>query len=315
MRKTIACIISITLLFGALLSGCSKQGLAQETDTPSTLEQADPESTTHIQSTEPPTESRTLLVYAGAASKPPTEEVAQLFESITGVHVDLVFGGSGTVLSQMTLNKNGDLYFPGSSDFMEKAKKDGLVYGDTEQKIVYLVSAINVQKGNPKQITSLHDLLKSDLKVAIANPETVCVGLYASEIIDRNFNAEEKEAFISNLINYTESCDKTATAISLKTVDAVIGWSVFQYWDPDNIETIPLKASEIARIGYIPIAVSTFTQQRDLAQQFVDFLCSEEGQAIFKKYHYFTSSDEAVEYIGEDKPVGGEYTLQDGWIS
>lgn len=315
MKNAFVFVICIIMLFGTVLSGCATQSAAQDVATPSTPEQTKLEAATPTPSTETTTGLRSLLVYAGAASKPPTEEAALQFESKTGVHVDLVFGGSGTVLSQMTLNKNGDLYFPGSSDFMEKAKADGLVYGETEQKIVYLVSAINVQKGNPKQIHTLHDLLKPGLKVAIANPETVCVGLYATEIIDRNFNAEEKTAFISNLINYTESCDKTATAISLKTVDAVIGWSVFQYWDPDNIETIALHASEIARIGYIPIAVSTFTQQRDLAQQFIDFLCSAEGQAIFKKYHYFTSSDEAVEYIDEDKPVGGEYALQEGWIS
>ena len=39
-----------------------------------------------------------LLVYAGAASKPPTEEAAKLYEQKTGVKVELVFGGSGSVL-------------------------------------------------------------------------------------------------------------------------------------------------------------------------------------------------------------------------
>jgi molybdate transport system substrate-binding protein len=38
------------------------------------------------------------MVFAGAASKPPTEEVAKAFEAKTGVKVDISFGGSGTVL-------------------------------------------------------------------------------------------------------------------------------------------------------------------------------------------------------------------------
>ncbi len=62
----------------------------------------------------------------------------------------MTFGGSGKVLSQMKLAKQGDLYFPGSSDYMEKAKKDGDVIADTEAIIAYLVPAINVQAGNPK---------------------------------------------------------------------------------------------------------------------------------------------------------------------
>lgn len=295
-RSSRTVLLMITLITGIVLTGCS-QNTAQKDD-----------------KTAQKTVQQSLMVYAGSASKPPTEEAAKLFEQKTGVKVDLIFGGSGTVLSQMKLAKQGDLYFPGSSDFMEKAKQEGLVYPETESKIVYLVNAINVQKGNPKGINNLKDLLKPGIKVAIANPETVCVGLYATEIIDNNFTAEEKQAFKKNLINYTESCDKTATAISLRTVDAVIGWRVFQYWDPEKIETIPLQKAQIARIGYIPIATSTFTKNKELAQQFIDFLNSTEGKAVFKKYSYFATPEEAKTYIGADKPVGGEYTLQKDWI-
>ncbi|MDD3553521.1 MAG: molybdate ABC transporter substrate-binding protein [Deltaproteobacteria bacterium] len=255
-----------------------------------------------------------LMVFAGAASKPPTEEVAKAFEAKTGVKVDISFGGSGTVLSQMMLAKEGDIYFPGSSDFMEIAKKKGAVLPETERIVVYLVPAINVQKGNPKGIRSLKDLTKPGLKVAIANPEGVCVGTYAVEIIEKNLTLQEKDAFRKNLINYTESCDKTATAVSLKMADAVIGWRVFHYWDPERIETVPLKKDEIIRIGYIPIAISAFSKNRDLAQRFIDFILSEEGRAIFQKYHYLMTPDEAFAYIGEKKPVGGEYVVPSEWI-
>lgn len=222
-----------------------------------------------------------LFVFAGAASKPPTETAAKAFEKKTGVKVNLTFGGSGFVLSQMTLAKKGDLYFPCSSDFMEIAKKKGLVFPESEKYIVYLVPAINVQMGNPKGIKSLRDLNKPGLRVAIANPEGVCVGLYAVEIIEKNFTAKERAAFRRNLVNYTESCEKTATAVSLKAADAVIGWEVFQYRDPERIETIPLKKHEIARIGYIPIAISKFTTDKVLAKKFIDFILSGEGKAFF----------------------------------
>jgi molybdate transport system substrate-binding protein len=36
-----------------------------------------------------------LLVFAGAASQPPTEDAAALYEKKTGTKVELVFGGSG----------------------------------------------------------------------------------------------------------------------------------------------------------------------------------------------------------------------------
>ncbi len=255
-----------------------------------------------------------LLAYVGAASKPPTEEAARLFELKTGTKVELVFGGSGYVLSQMKLAKRGDLYFPGSSDYMEKAKRDGDVFSESEKVIVYLVSAINVQKGNPHNIRKLKDLTRPGLRVAIANPEGVCVGAYAVEILETQFSAEDLTAFRKNLVNHTESCEKTATAISLKMADAVMGWSVFEHWDPERIGTVPLNKHEIPRIGYIPIAISKFTKNREAAQAFIDFLTGPEGQAVYAKHHYFATADEASAYIGEKKPVGGEYIVPPAWI-
>ncbi|MCU0936158.1 MAG: molybdate ABC transporter substrate-binding protein [Gammaproteobacteria bacterium] len=255
-----------------------------------------------------------LLVFAGAASKPPTEEAAALYEKKTGVKVDVVFGGSGYVLSQMKLARQGDLYFPGSSDYMEKAKRDGDVFPETEKVLVYLVPAINVYKGNPHGIRTLKDLTRPGLRVAIANPEGVCVGAYAVEILEREFTSEEKAAFRRNLANYTESCEKTATAISLKMADAVIGWRVFQHWDPDRIETIPLPKAQIPRVGYLPIAVSRFTRDRAAAERFIDFVTGPDGQAVFAKYRYFATPEEAFAWIGETKPVGGEYVVPADWL-
>jgi len=139
------------------------------------------------------------------------------------------------------------------------------------------------------------------------------VGTYAVEIVEKNLNASEQERFKKNLVNYTESCEKTANAISLKAVDAVIGWRVFEYWDPQRIETVFLKPEEIPRIGYIPIAISKFAQDKMLAQTFIDFLLSPEGKRIFQKYHYLMDPQEARLFAKPDTPIGGEYLLPERW--
>ncbi|NWF93776.1 MAG: substrate-binding domain-containing protein [Syntrophaceae bacterium] len=260
-----------------------------------------------------PSPQKRLLIFAGAASKPATEEVSKGFQEKFGIPVDISFGGSGFVLSQMKLTRKGDLYFPGSSDFMEIAKREGWVFPETEKIVVYLVPAINVQKGNPKRIHSLKDLTKDGIRVAIANPEFVCIGTYAAEIIEKNLNPVEKEKLKKNLVNYTESCEKTANAISLKAVDAVIGWRVFQYWDPERIETVCLRPDEIPRIGYIPIAISKFTSDRTLSQKFIDLILSPQGKSIFRGYHYLMDLEEARRFTRPDTPVGGEYPLPKEW--
>jgi len=48
----------------------------------------------------------------------------------------------------MIIRKKGDMFFPGSSDFMELAKRKDAATAETERVIVYLFPAINVQEGN-----------------------------------------------------------------------------------------------------------------------------------------------------------------------
>lgn len=260
-----------------------------------------------------PAFSGSLLVFAGSASKPPLEEAARIFTLETGIEIRITFGGSGFVLSQMKLARKGEVYFPGSSDFMERAKREKLVFPETEKIVAYLIPAINVQGGNPKNIRGLKDLLKPGVRLGIADPETVCVGTYAVEVIEKNLNPEERERFRKNLVTTVESCERTANLISLKAVDAVIGWEVFQRWDPKRIETVLLKPEEVPRIAYIPAAVSAFAGERGPAEDFLRFLVSPKSQSVFQRHGYLTGLEGARRYVLPGTPVGGEYSLPGTW--
>lgn len=251
-----------------------------------------------------------LEVFVGSATKPAIEDAASTFEKESGIKLLLHFGGSGKMLSEMKLARRGDLYLPGSSDYMDLAKREGLVLADTEKRIAYVVPAINVPAGNPKNIRSLEDLARPGVRIGIARPDAVCVGLYGVEVLERAGLAARVRP---NVVTHAESCEKTAQLVALGTVDAVLGWEVFHFWEPDKIETVFLKPEQVARIGYIPIAVAAFSTQRPKAQQFIDFLAGPEGQAMFKKWHYLTSVEEARKLTRPDAPVGGEWTLPEGW--
>ena len=255
-------------------------------------------------------EGNSLEVFAGAASKPATEEAAQLFENKTGIRVLLHFGGSGKMLADMKLTGKGDIYFPGSSDFMELAKKEGLVQPQTEERLLYLIPAINVPKGNPKKIQTLADLARPGVSLGIGRPDTVCVGLYAVEIMEKNKIATMAR---SNIKTNAESCEKVAQLVALGMVDAVFGWSVFSSWNPDKIETIFLKAQEIPRIGYIPIAISSVCKNPDAARQFIAFLKSDAGREVFKKWGYLVTEAEAKKFVLPTTPVGGTWELPQSW--
>ena len=250
-----------------------------------------------------------LEFFAGSASKPATQELVQLFEAETGHTVQVHFGSSGNLLSQMKIAKRGDVYFPGSPDFMKLAVDGEVVPRDTEKIVTYLIPAINVQKGNPKRIGSLADLAKEDMRVSIGNPHHVCVGLYAVEILEEADLAEQVRPRIRG---YTESCAKTANIVAMKGVDAILGWRVFQHWNPERIETIMLRPEQIVRISYMPIAVSTYSRNPELARQLIDYFCSEKGKQVFEKWGYITREEEARAFAPGAR-IGGEYPLSEQW--
>jgi molybdate transport system substrate-binding protein len=249
-----------------------------------------------------------LTVFAGSASQPPLQEAAKAFTYQTGVKIALHLGGSGAMLSQLELSNAADIYMPGSPDYMEKAKRRQVVVPTSETLIAYLVPAINVPVGNPHNIQSLKDLTRSGLRVGMAEPDGVCVGLYAVEILD---HAGLIEAIKSNLATRVASCARTAGLIPLRAVDATLGWRVFSHWN-DQIESVALRPEEIVRLAYIPVAIARDSRQRETAQEFIHFLAGPQGRAIFSRWGYITSEDEAREFA-PDARIGGEYILPETW--
>jgi molybdate transport system substrate-binding protein len=255
-------------------------------------------------------ESRSITAFCGSASKPAMEETAVAFEEKTGIEVFLNFGGSGTMLSQMKVSQSGDLYVPGSPDYMQIAVADDVVDPETVSIISYLVPAILVQAGNPENIRQLSDLVREGIEIGIGNPDAVCVGLYAYEILEYNGLLKEIEP---NIVTHAESCSKTATLVALKSVDAILGWRVFSEWH-DTVDVIYLEPQQIPRLSYIPGAISRFANDRESAQEFLDFLASPDGQTIFGKWGYIATESEARQYAPEAQ-IGGEYRLPDTYRS
>lgn len=255
-------------------------------------------------------EGRTLVVFVGSASQPPTEKAVARFMAETGARVEAHYGGSGEMLARMKLSSVGDIYFPGSSDYIEIAKREGLVDPATETIVAYLVPAITVPRGNPAGIETLEDLARPGVRVAVARPDTVCVGLYAVEVLER---AGLASAVRPNIVTHPESCAKTAQVVALGQVDAALGWEVFEHWDPQRIRTILLPPQRVPRIGVLPAAITAMCRDRALAQAFLEFLVSADGQAIYAERGFLTTVEAARRLTRSDAPVGGEWPLPEGW--
>lgn len=251
-----------------------------------------------------------LLVFCGAANKPPMEKIARAFEEASGVPVRLIIHGSGTLLSQMQLSRKGDAYLPGSPDYIIIGERKNLLVPASDRIVVYLVPAIIVPKGNPAGIRTLEDLARPGARVGIGNPESVCLGLYAVELLDKNGLLEK---VLPNVVTFAESCEKTADLAALSQVDAVIGWTVFQDWNPARIERVLIPPGRIPRLSYVPISLPVFARDPTLSRRFIDYVLSPAGLDAFRAYGYITKREEALRFAPE-AGIGGEYRLPEKYF-
>ncbi|KXA98637.1 hypothetical protein AKJ39_01340 [candidate division MSBL1 archaeon SCGC-AAA259J03] len=233
-----------------------------------------------------------IIAFCGSASKPALEAAAESYEEKTGIEVELHFSGSGTMLSNMKMSEKGDLYIPGSPDYMVKAIEDNVVFENTTEMISYVVPAIITPENNPKNITSLEDLAGKDVEVGIGEPRSVCVGEYAVEILKVNDLFDRVK---NNIKVHAKSCSQTASLAVIGKVDAVIGWRVFHFWNPEKTEIVYINPDKIPKIAFIPAAVSKYSERRKQAAQFIEYLGSSEGNQFFRDYGYIATENEARE--------------------
>jgi molybdate transport system substrate-binding protein len=246
-----------------------------------------------------------LTVFCGSASKPAMQEIAARFEHETGIEVNMVFGGSGTLLSQIELSEQGEIYLPGSPDYIIIGNRKKLLIEDSQRIVAYLVPAIITPAGNPANVRSLQDLARPGVRVGIGNPQTVCLGLYSVELLEADGLLGD---VMKNVVTFGASCSKTANLAAMSQLDAILGWKVFHSWNPDRMAYVPIDPQKIPRISYIPVAIPVHTRDLELSKSFIDFVLSPSGMSLYRGQGYITDLEEARK-LAPSASVGGEYAL------
>jgi molybdate transport system substrate-binding protein len=241
-----------------------------------------PDARTAAPATPTPQATATLTVFAGAASKPALEELARDYQMQRHVKVDVTFGGSGAVLTQFSQEHYGDVYVPGSDDFMDRAEKKDTVQASTRKALVYLVPTLCVAKGNPKQIKGLADLARKDVRTVLGDPKSVCLGAIAKSTLEAEGTWTEVS---SHLASYATSCENVLQALLLGEADAVVGWDVFARQHPDKVESLALP-DKYRKARNIPAAVIKWSSQTAAAQAFIDYLAAPEAAQVWEQHGY-----------------------------
>ena len=224
--------------------------------------------------------TESLLVYCGAGMRAPMNELGYQFEQECGVKVICNYAGSGHLLNQMELAQQGDVYQPGSTYYFDIAREKSLI--DYEKRVAYHVPVIAVPKGNPANITCLDDLTKPGVKVALGDPKACAIGKLGNKILGKNGITD---AVGANVIARGATVNALLVYVSGGDVDAAITWEETVLFAPDETDIIEIPEEENI-IKIIPIGTLTFSENKESARKFVDFITSDCGKAIYEKYGF-----------------------------
>jgi molybdate transport system substrate-binding protein len=237
--------------------------------------------------------SSTLTVFAAAGAKPALDEICAAYREKSNVVVEVTYGGGGEVLSQLELDRSGDVYVAPEQSFMQKAVEKQLVVPEIVTAIAWMVPVIAVPVENPQSITKLEDLARPGVRVAVTRPETTLLGKYAPEIFEK---AGLADAIGQNIVTEAARPDSLLTMLVMGQVDAAILWNFYEVQSADDVAVIYLAPEQLTGIGEMRAAVTSFTENEDEAQRFVDFLGSPEVKKIFEELGYIVDGEVLQKY-------------------
>ena len=220
-----------------------------------------------------------ITVSAAASLKESFEAIGQLYEAQNpDDKVDFNFGGSGALFQQIKNGAPADVFASADLKSMKDAEEGKFVLDNKSTIFVKNELVAIVPIDSDKSINSLDDLKKDDFKqIALGNPDSVPAGRYT--------NAAFEAAGISDAVKekliYSQNVRQVLEYVASSHVD--IG---FVYGTDAKIQegekTKRVFDVELENPVLYPIAVLANSDDKETAKKFLDFVLSEEGQAVLQ---------------------------------
>jgi molybdate transport system substrate-binding protein len=233
-------------------------------------------------------EPKTLTVFAAASLMNAFGEIGKTFETANpGVAIKFNFGGSQAIRTQIEQGAQADVFASANAKEMDALVIGKFVAVDSAQIFLTNQLIVIMPAQNPAGLSTLADLSKPGLKLVLAARE-VPVGNYALQVLDKldtALGAGYKDKVLKNVVSYESDVKQVVAKVQLGEADAGIVYTSDTVAAPElNKIEIPAENNVIARY---PMATLSQTKNSDLAQAFMNFVLSADGQAILQKWGFY----------------------------
>lgn len=213
---------------------------------------------------------KTLVVYAAASLKGTFTELEAQFESThEGVDVQMSFGGSSDLATQIVGEAPADVFASADTATMDTLGDRAIDPEDFATNTLQIV----VPPGNPAGITTFDDLTDADVKLVVCAPEVPCG------------SATQKVAASAGVELQPDSQEQSVTDVLGKIVSGEADAGLVYVTDVaaagDTVEGIDVpEAADV--VNTYPIALVEGSEQEELAREFIGLVLSDVGQRVLR---------------------------------
>lgn len=275
MKRTLALLLALTMLFA--LAACGKQAepAAEPTDEPEAAEEVE------------------LIVFAAASMTETLTELKAMYEADhPGVTITYNFDSSGTLKTQIQEGADCDLFISAAPKQMNQLDSncdaeqnpEGLDFVLQGSRIDLLENkvALVVPEGNPKGVESfdqLAELLKAGgILFAMGNSD-VPVGQYTQKIFDF-YGLSEEELANAGVISYGTNVKEVTTQVTESSADCGVVYATDAF--SAGLTVADTATKDMCGQVIYPAAVLNVSKNPEAAQAFLDFLRTPEALAVFE---------------------------------
>lgn len=228
-----------------------------------------------------------LTILGASSLRPALLEIQKLYgNSHPSTRLAVSFAGSQEIAAQLALGAPADLFLSADRtqiDVVVKAKRmsarDVQPFAGNRLCVIVAKRAVN-------KVESLGDLAKPGIRISLAG-EKVPVGAYTNQMFAkamRELGVTWLDRVRSNVVSFETNVSAIVTRVELGEADCGIVYES----DARQAKTatvIGVPKSLNVRAVYFGGVLSD-SSQREPAQNFLKFLLSKEGQAVFAKYGF-----------------------------
>jgi len=213
-----------------------------------------------------------LVFYCAAGIKQPVEAAIAAYEDYyrethgKDVLIDVRYGGSGTLLSQLQVAGDADLYLAADVSYLDRAREQGLVRETIP--LAEMTPVIGLAEGQSASIRSLQDLLDGNFRYGLGTQDGPAIGQVARSAVER---LGQWEAFERGAAVMKPTVNDLGTDVQIGALDAAIVWdTIARQFGLDYVNDPALDEESVE----ITVGVTAASDQPTAALHFARFLAA-----------------------------------------